>query len=125
MKIVVVNARSNLGGLRTSEDAAATLASLIAVGNPMGPPASTLGCGAVATVPCAGGGAVAVGPVAAGQVYCSASSVAAAVKPQPTSNGYVAMAPRPPSQAAMPATLLPQVGDTRPLLQGRTNNRGT
>ena len=94
----------------------ATLASLIAVSNPMGPPApppSTYGCGGgVTTLPCA----VAVGPIPA-QVPVgvtgpySSSTSGGAVKPHMTSNGYVAMTPRPPSQAAMPATLVPQVCD--------------
>jgi len=99
------------------------MASLIAVSsNPaMCPPPSTYaagGCSGGGVVPCAGA-AVAVGPipghvpaaVAAGPggPYASTSS-GSAVKTQMTSNGYVAMTPRPPSQAAaLPAQLVPQV----------------
>jgi len=88
-----------------------TLASLIAVSNPMGSPAthppSTYG--GVATLPCAG--AVAVGPIHAGVAAGPfAPTSNGALKTQMSSNGYVAVTQRPPSQpAAMPATLLPQV----------------
>jgi len=95
----------------------ATLASLLVVSNQMGPPAppqSTYGCGGgVATLPCAG--AMPVGPITAhvpagiATPYSSTSS--GTLKPQMTSNGYVAMTPRPPSQAGIPATLVPQVSD--------------
>jgi len=79
------------------------------------PPPASLG-GGVATVPVAVGPAGQLGPVAAGQVYCSAAT---GKPPQTTSNGYVAVtAGPPPSQAAaIPATFLPQVGTLRtPLL---------
>jgi len=60
---------------------------------------------------------VAVGPVTPaglpGPIYSSTTASGAVVKPPPqmTSNGYVAVTPRPPSQAAIPATLVPQVSD--------------
>jgi len=71
----------------------------------------------VATVPCPG--ALAVGPVP-GHVYCSTPSTG--VKAQTTSNGYVAVTPRTPSQAAIPATFLPQVRHRRPVLYNNNNN---
>ena len=72
----------------------------------------------MATLPCAG--AVAVGPIpaqvpagvpAAGPFVTTSSGAGAAAKPPMTPNGYVAVTPRSPSQAAMPATLVPQVSD--------------
>jgi len=77
---------------------------------PAAPAATTYGCGGgVATVPCAGG-AVAVGPIPAQQVPAGVAcpSSGPTGKPQMTSNGYIAVTPRPPS---LSATLVPQVSD--------------